>query len=266
MSVVKKKRREKTMDLGLKGKVALVTGAGSQKGMGRAIAVALAREGCDVIVGDIDLAGAEKTAAEIKSLGSQALAVKADLGSSAQVNDMVKAALKKFGKIDILVNNAGGITPPKPFVEKTEAEWDADLNTNFRSVLNCTKAVLGQMISRKSGKIVNIATGISARGLPYSALYGAAKAGVIGFTKGLAAEVAALGINVNSIAPGMTLTNFGGGNPPPDMLQNALAAIPLKRTTLPQDIANAVVFLVSDMSVDIVGQLITVNGGETMIG
>jgi len=120
------------MYLGLKGKVALITGAGSQTGFGKGIALTLAKEGCDIIVSDIDLKGAEQTAAAVKALGHKAMTVKADVTNRAEVDNMVKAALKEFGKIDILVNNAGVGTPPKPFVDSTEEEWDLGINVNLR--------------------------------------------------------------------------------------------------------------------------------------
>jgi 3-oxoacyl-[acyl-carrier protein] reductase len=250
------------MELGLKGKVALVTGAGSQKGYGKAIALTLAGEGCDVVVADIDLAGAKQTAAEIEALGRRALALKADIANSAEVNAMVKAALEKFKRIDILVNNAGAITKPKPFAEKTEAEYTRDIDLNLKGTLNCTKAVLDNMLANKSGKIINISSIGYRKGMGAAAAYNAAKAGVVGFTQALGVDVASSGINVNSVAPGLGLTNFGGGAPSPEMLKGALARIPVKRTTQPQDIANAVAFLASDVAGDIVGQTLSVDGGE----
>jgi 3-oxoacyl-[acyl-carrier protein] reductase len=153
------------MDLGLKGKVALVTGAGSQTGFGKGIAMTLAKEGCDVIILDKNFDGAKKTASEIEGMGRKALAFLADLTSSAEVNAAVQKALAQFGRIDILVNNAGQSTPPKAFIDKTEAEWEPDININLKSVLIVTKAVLPQMIERKSGKIVNISSGVGTMGL-----------------------------------------------------------------------------------------------------
>jgi 3-oxoacyl-[acyl-carrier protein] reductase len=252
------------MELGLKGKVALVTGAGSQKGYGKAIALTLAGEGCDVIVADIDLAGAKQTAAEIKASGRKSLALKADISNSTEVNEMAKAVLAKFKRIDILVNNAGAITPPKNFAEKTEAEINRDIDLNLKGTINCTKAFVSSMIANKSGKIINISSIGYKKGMSHTAAYSAAKAGVVGFTQSLAVELAPSGINVNSIAPGLGLTNFSGGAPPPDMLKGALARIPVRRTTLPQDIANAVAFLVSDAAADIVGQTLSVDGGESV--
>ena len=253
------------MDLGLKGKVALVTGAGSQIGFGKGIALTLAKEGCDIVVGDIDLEGAKKTAAEVEALGRKALAVKADVSSSAEANDMVKAALAKFGKIDILVNNAGAIHAMKPFVENTEEDRDRDINLNLKGAMNCSKAVLPQMISRKSGKIISISSIGAKKGMPNTAAYGAAKAGIIGFTQILGVEVAPLGINVNSIAPGLGLTAFGGGSPPPELVERAKTIVPVRRSTTPQDIGNTIAFLASDVSSDIVGQNIGVDGGESII-
>ena len=251
------------MDLGLKGKVALVTGAGSQIGYGKGIVMTLAKEGCDIIVNDINLEGAEQTAAEVKALGRKAMAVKADVSNSTEVNDMVKAALAEFGKIDILVNNAGAANPPKPFVETTEADWDKEININLKGMLNCTKAVLDQMISRQSGKIISIASTVAKTGGAIMTVYGAAKAGVSVFTKGLATEVAALGINVNCIAPGTGNTGMAR-LAPPGFLEKIAETIPRKKFTTPQDIGNAVAFLASDVASDIVGQTLSVDGGMTM--
>jgi 3-oxoacyl-[acyl-carrier protein] reductase len=250
------------MDLGLKGKVALITGAGSQIGYGKGAAMVLAREGCDIIAGDIDLEGARKTAADIEALGRKAMAVKVDITKSAEVNDMVKAALAKFGKIDILVNNAGASFQPKPFAEKTEAECDADLNLNLKGTLNCTRAVINHMISRKSGKIINIASVAAKMGAPLDDIYAAAKAGVSIFTKSLGVQVIASGINVNAIAPGVGMTNFVR-NIPPELLERFVKQTPSGRANKPEDIGNMVAFLASDVSSNIVGQTISVDGGLT---
>jgi 3-oxoacyl-[acyl-carrier protein] reductase len=253
------------MELGLKGKVAVITGVGSQKGFGHAIAVTLAREECNIVACDIDIEGAKKTAAEVENLGCKAIALKADITNSTEVNNTIEIALAEFGKIDILVNNAGAITPLKSFVEKNEAEWNLDINLNLKGTMNYTKAVLPQMILQKNGKIINISSIGAKKGKRNTVAYGAAKAGVIGFTQCLAAEVGPLGINVNAIAPGLADTSFGGGAPPPDILEKAKATIPIKRITVPQDIANIVAFLASDVSSDIVGQTISVDGGESIV-
>ena len=251
------------MDLGLTGKVALVTGAGSQKGFGKGIALGLAKEGCDVIVADIDLEGAKQTASEIKALGRKSLAVKADVADIGQVNEMVKTAMARFGKIDVLVNNAGSASPGKPFWEKSEADWDWDININLKGTMNCTKAVIGRMVEEKSGKIINISSVAVRLGAPFAVSYAAAKSGVVGFTKSLALEVSHLGINVNCIAPGLGLTNFVK-NDPPELIDSLKERMPTRRTTTPEDIANTVAFLASDVSRNIVGQTISVDGGMSM--
>jgi 3-oxoacyl-[acyl-carrier protein] reductase len=250
------------MDLGLKDKVAIVTGAGSQIGFGKGIVMALAREGCDIVACDIDLEGAEKTAAEVKAAGRKALAFKVDVTNSAQVNDMVKAVLEQFGKIDILVNNAGVGTQPKPFVESTEEEWDTNININLRGVLNCTKAVLPHMISQKSGKIVSMSSTAGLSGMSTGGVYGAAKGGIVIFTQALAQEVADSGINVNCMAPGMGATNFHrASNFPPEFIEGMVKEMAAAgRTTTPEEIGNTAAFLVSDVSKRITGQCVRVSG------
>ncbi|MFC2012156.1 SDR family NAD(P)-dependent oxidoreductase [Chloroflexota bacterium] len=257
------------MDLGLEDKVALVTGAGSQIGFGKAIALTLAKEGCDIIVNDVNLEGAEKTAAEVRALGRRAIAIKANIASSSEVNDMVKAALTEFGRIDILVNNAGVGFGGGPLTQTKEKDWDALISINIKGPMNCSKAVLPQMLSRQSGKIINIASGVGKSGMPNNSVYAATKAAVIGFTKSLAAEVAPKGINVNCVAPGLSATNFirgpDGNIRNPNMLESVKATIPLGRTTEPQDIANMVTYLASDAASDIIGQPFSVEGGRFMM-
>jgi len=247
------------MELGLKNKVALVTGAGSQIGFGKAIALSLAREGCDIVVNDIDLDGAQQTASEIKSLGRKALVIKADITSSQEVAEMVNTILHEFGRLDILVNNAGACTPPRPFLKITEDEWNRDININLNGTVHCTRAVLPHMLEKKSGKIVNITSGAGINGGFYTAAYSAAKAGVIAFTMAIAKEVAHAKINVNCVSPGIANTGFAR-NAPPGLLENAVKSIPTGRLTEPQDIANAVVFLASDAASQIVGQTLIVTG------
>jgi 3-oxoacyl-[acyl-carrier protein] reductase len=253
------------MDLGLKNKVALVTGAGGQKGFGKTIAISLAREGCNVIVADINISGAKQTAAEIEALGGKALAVKADITRSAEVVEMVNAGLAKFGRIDILVNNAGGIFQKKLFADKTEEECDRDINLNLKGAMNCIRAVVKSMLDHKYGKIINITTIGAQKGVPGTTVYNASKAGIIGLSKSLAADLGPFGINVNCVAPGLGMTDFGGGDPPEDILKGSLARTPNRRTTTPQDIANAVVFLASDVSSDILGQNLAVDGGDSCV-
>ena len=146
------------MDLGLNGKVALITGAGSQIGFGKGIALVLAREGCDIAVSDIDYEGVKKTAADMEASGNKALAIEADVTQMAEVKDMVKITLEQLGKIDILVNNAGAGHPTQPFVDVPESVWNRVIDLNLRGTMNCTQAVLPHMIACKSGAIINNAS------------------------------------------------------------------------------------------------------------
>ncbi|MBN1191914.1 MAG: SDR family oxidoreductase [Dehalococcoidales bacterium] len=255
----------KMMDLKLEGKVALVTGAGSQVGFGRGICMVLGKYGCDVIAADIDLAGAEKTAADVAALGCKSLALKADVTSSAEVKNMVDTALARFGKIDILVNNAGRTTSPMPFVDTPEKNWEIVFNLNVYGVFHCAKAVLPQMIARKYGKIVNISSGAGFSGSPRFIHYGAAKAAVMTFTRGLAKEVVSSGINVNCVAPGVGDTKFmaTGGFPAGEM-DKAVSTVPTGRSTTPEEIGNMVAYLSSDLASNIVGQVFAVDGGHSM--
>jgi NAD(P)-dependent dehydrogenase (short-subunit alcohol dehydrogenase family) len=251
------------MDFGLKDKVALVTGAGSPIGFGRATVLTLAKEGCDIIANDINGEEAEQAAAEVRALGRRAIAVKADVTKSAEVNEMVKKGLAEFGKIDILVNNAGHAFANGPFAEQNEEDWDKDINLNLKAAMLCSKAVLPNMLERNYGKIINISSGAAKRGGPFVEAYGAAKSGVGGFTKSLAISVAAQGINVNCIAPAIAVTNFIGGKMTPGV-ERMIEEIPQKRATVPQDVANMVAFLASDVSSHVVGQMYSVDGGSTV--
>jgi 3-oxoacyl-[acyl-carrier protein] reductase len=251
------------MDLGLKGKVALVTGAGSPVGFGKAISLTLAGEGCDIVVNDINLEDAKKTVAEVKSLGRRAIAVKADITSQTEVGKMVRKALAEFGRIDILVNNAGGIFPQGPFLDQKEEIWDREFNLTIKGPMFCTRAVLPAMIEQKYGKIINISSSVVKMAFPGVSTYSMAKSAGIIFTRGLALDVIKKGITVNSVAPGWALTHFSK-TPPEELAKRFLPHTPIGRGTTPQDIANTVAFLASDVSADIVGQVICVDGGSTM--
>lgn len=257
------------MDLGLKDKVALVTGVGSQVGMGKAIALTLAKEGCHIIASDVDNEGAEKTAKEIRALGRRALVVKTDITKSDDVNGMVDAGLKEFGKIDILVNNAGGTRFAGFLIDAKLEDIEHEIRLNLLGTLYCSKAVLPHMIKNRSGKIVNIASTAAKMGVPGGSGYCSAKTGLLGLTRTLAIEAGRMGINVNAVAPGFVLTNFYGGEGapmlavlPPEM-QNPENRTALGKKIVPQDIANAVLFLVTELSDKITGQLIIVDSGET---
>jgi len=246
---------------GLSGKVALVTGAG--RGIGKAIATRLAAEGARVAIADVDAATAAATAEEI---GHGAIAVKMDVTDTASVRSGVEEAAKRLGPIDVLVNNAGW-DKVEPFVKSQEETWDRVLAINLKGPIRCTRAVLDSMIERRAGKIVSIGSDAGRVGSSGEAVYSAAKAGVIGFTKTLAREMARYGINVNVVCPGPTntplLQEIAGGNE--KLLAALKQAIPMGRTGEPDDIAGAVVFLASDDAGFITGQTLSVSGGLSMM-
>jgi NAD(P)-dependent dehydrogenase (short-subunit alcohol dehydrogenase family) len=251
------------MDLNLKGKTALVTGTGSQVGFGKGIAGMLAKEGCDVICADVDLAGAEQTADAVARLGVKSLALEVDIADRASVDAAVKKALGAFDHIDILVNCAGKASGIHPFVDSNQDQWDVDINVNLRGTMNMTQALLPHMLERHYGKIVNFSTHAAHQpaGLAGAAVYVAAKSGTVMFSKTLSSEVGSQGININIIAPGPGATNFhksSGGDTSMADLVDKLAAE--GKTTTPQDIANAVTFLVSDASSKLLGQVLEVAG------
>lgn len=198
------------MDLKLKNKVAIVTGTGSQIGFGRGIALTLAKEGCDIVSIDVDLEGAKKTAADVQAIGRKALAFKVDITKRVEIDATVKKVLAEFGRIDILVNCAGRASGLRPFAESTEEQWDIDININLKGTMNFTRAVLPCMLEKGYGKIVNFSTHAAHQptGLAGAASYVAAKSGTVMFSKTLAGEVGASGININIIAPGPGATNF----------------------------------------------------------
>jgi len=251
----------------LKDRVAIVTGAAS--GIGRAIALALGREGASVVIGDLDIAGAGKVALEVSDLGTRSLAVKVDVSRPAQVNGMVEKAIAEFGKIDILVNNAaylGFSLEHKPFTDTEEAEWDMHINVTLKGTLHCCKAVIPYMVDQKWGRIINItsdaAKALTARG---EAVYSASKSGVAGFSRCLAGELARYDILVNCVAPGFTMTPSVVKTRPDEWQDKVLSSIPLRRAGEPEDIANMVLFLASDESKYITGQHFSVNGGMLMV-
>ena len=251
------------MELDLEGKVALVTGAGSQIGFGKAICLTLAKEGCDIIVNDINLDDTQKTAEAVKALGRKSTVIKADVTKKTEVQDMVKKALSEFGKIDILVNVAGAILMGGPFPEQTEESWDKEIDLNLKGTMFCAQAVAPGMIERKYGKIVNISSGTVRMIHPMVSAYSIAKGGVEVFTKQLAKVLIVHGINVNCVSPGWSLTNFVKGDKEA-LKARFLPETPVGRGTEPEDIANAVAFLASDVSSDILGHILSVDGGSTM--
>ncbi|HJX12210.1 MAG TPA: SDR family oxidoreductase [Dehalococcoidales bacterium] len=251
------------MDLGFQGKAALVTGAGSQIGFGKAISLMLAGEGCDIVVNDINAADAEKTAAAVRALGRQCIAIPADVTKKAEVQAMVKKAIAACGKIDILVNVAGAILGGGPFPEQSEDLWDREIALNLKGTMFCCQAVLPHMLERRYGKIVNISSGSVRMAHPMVSTYSIAKAGVELFTKQLAKGVIKNGINVNCVSPGWSLTNFVKGDKE-EARQRFLPETPIGRGTEPEEIAYAVTILASDRAADIVGQVLDVSGGSVM--
>jgi NAD(P)-dependent dehydrogenase (short-subunit alcohol dehydrogenase family) len=251
------------MDLGFKGKVALVTGAGSQIGFGKAIALLLAREGCDaVVVNDINLADAQKTADAVKALGRKSLAIRADVTKKAEIQAMVRQTLAEFKQIDILANVAGAILGGGPFPDQPEELWDKEIALNLKGTMLVTQAVLPGMLARKYGKIVNISSG-SIRAAFGISTYTLSKGAVEIFTWHLAKEAIRNGVNVNCVSPGWSLTNFIKGDKE-EVKKRFLPNTPIGRGTTPEDIANAVVFFASDISSDVAGQVLDVTGGSTL--
>jgi 2-hydroxycyclohexanecarboxyl-CoA dehydrogenase len=245
---------------GLAGKVVLVTGAA--RGIGRAIATRLAQEGARVAIADVDAEGAAKTAREI---GGGAIGVRIDVTDTAQIRTAVAEVSERLGAIDVLVNNAGW-DKVEPFVKSEEPTWDKVLAINLKGPIACARAVLDAMIERRSGRIVSISSDAGRVGSAGEAVYSGAKAGVIGFSKTLAREVARYGITVNVVCPGPTNTplfeEMAGGN---EQLAASLArAIPLGRLGEPADLAGAVAFLASDDAAFVTGQTLSVSGGLTM--
>jgi meso-butanediol dehydrogenase/(S,S)-butanediol dehydrogenase/diacetyl reductase len=262
----------------LAGKVAIVTGGGS--GIGRGIALAMAREGADVAIPDIQVLNAEKVSTELKELGRKAIVMKADVTSAADVKSMIERTRDAFGKVDILVNNAGAASAPgMPFMNNTEDDWDRTFAVNVKSIFHSCKAVAPYFIERKGGRIINIASiagPISALTMPP---YSVAKMGVITFTRVVAKELAPHGITVNAICPGVLYTAFweklaahlASTNPAFTGMtarqvfdKRVTDIVPMKREQTPEDIGWAAVFLASDEARNITGQALNVDGGVVM--
>lgn len=247
----------------LDGKVAIITGAA--RGIGKAIAMKFASEGATVIIADIDMEQAQETVDKIKIHKDKAVAFKVNVANRADVQKLVRDTIENFKTIHILVNNAG-ISRHAPLLEMTEEEWDTVLAVDLKGVFNCTQAVLGYMIEQLYGKIINISSecglGASIEGV---ANYGAAKAGVIQLTKTTALEVGPYGINVNSIAPGLILTDMTYTRRSKEeaerFIKKRAEQADLGRIGSPEDIANLALFLASDDSKHITGQIIRCDGG-----
>lgn len=244
----------------LKGKVALVTG--SAQGIGKAIALKLASHGVDIVASDINLERLNEVAKEIEGMGRRALALRANVADSGEVEGMVEEAIGKLGAIHILVNNAG-ITRDTLLLRMKEEDWDAVLDVNLKGVFNCTRAVVKYMSKQREGRIVNIASIVGEMGNVGQANYSASKAGVIGFTKTVARELASRNITCNAVAPGFIETAMTQ-NLPEKVREELFKQIPMGRLGTVEDVANCVLFLVTSASSYITGQIINVNGGMYM--
>lgn len=246
----------------LEGKVALVTGA--QQGIGRAIAVALARDGADVGVNFLDdAAAAEKVAGEIRGLGRRAVIVQGDVSQTASVQEMVKTVVDALGPPDVLVNNAG-VFPRASFLELPEREWDHVLGINLKGSFLCAQAVARALVAAgRPGAIVNISSS-AVRGDPRGVHYSSSKAGVVGLTRAMALALAPHGIRVNAIAPGLTDTAQPRYGNTEEQIAERAREIPLGRIAQPEEIAKVAVFLASAESGWVTGELIHVNGGVYM--
>jgi len=246
----------------LKNKVAIVTGA--RRGLGRTHALTLAQAGAKVVVSDISLEDCEKVVKEIKKQKGEALAVKSDVSKKQEVEELVRKAVDKWGKIDILINNAG-ICQFKPFLELTEEEWDRTININLKGYFLCSQAAVKEMAKQKSGVIVNIASvamGQQGIGLPNIVHYCASKGGIVAMTEAMALELATYNIRVNAIAPGMIDTPmFDTVKQDPKSIEGLLARVPLHRMGEPQEVSNLVLFLASDESSYMTGSTVVVDGG-----
>lgn len=262
------------MELNLAGKTVIVTGGGSN--IGRAIVLAFASEGSNIVVAEIDKTQGEKVAKEARSLGGKSLFLWTDVTDFGSVTDMVATTLKEFGGIDILVN-AVGWTIDRLFIDKPRSELEREINLNLWSVINCTKGVIERMIERKQGKIVNISSDAARTGEYKEVIYSACKAGVIAMSKSLAKEVGRYGININVVCPGLTIPEYSeageismwkgdmGSMFSPEIQEKAIKAYPLRRLGKAKDTANAVLFLASQAADYITGQTLSVSGGYTMV-
>ena len=272
----------------LKGKVAIVTGAGRKLGIGRGIALRLARDGADIAVADICREfeefpgyglgmweGLKETADEISALGVRGLPVRVDVTDAAQVDEMVRQTVEALGRLDILVNNAGGAPGPAPVIALEEAAWNKTMAINATGAFLCSRAAARQMLAQgQGGKVINISSIAGKHGSPFLAAYSAAKAAIIGLTRVMALEVGAANIQVNAVCPGEVDTDLQRwgwqleagmrGTSYEEVVKVAVSRIPVGRLEVPQDVANLVAFLASRESDYITGQAINVDGGIVM--
>ncbi|TAJ12005.1 3-oxoacyl-[acyl-carrier-protein] reductase [Marinilabiliaceae bacterium JC017] len=245
----------------LEGKTAIVTGAA--RGIGKAIALRYAQEGCNIAFTDLAYNEvAQATEKEIEALGVKAKGYASDASNFEDTHKVVEEIVKDFGQVDILINNAG-ITKDTLLMRMSEAQWDAVINVNLKSAFNFTKAVQRTMLKQRSGSIINMSSVVGVSGNAGQANYSASKAGLIGFTKSVAKELGSRGIRSNAVAPGFIITEMTGALPE-DVKKDWESKIPLKRGGTPEDVADVCVFLGSDLSSYVTGQVIHVCGGMNM--
>jgi 3-oxoacyl-[acyl-carrier protein] reductase len=244
----------------LTGKTAIVTGGA--RGIGKAIALRLAQAGADVVISDIDLAGAEAAALEVKSMGRKSLALQGDISKLAEAESLIERTVAALGRVDILVNNAG-ITRDNLLVRMDEKEWDSVIAVNLKGTFNGIKAAARVMMKQRAGKIISIASVVGVMGNAGQANYAASKAGVIGLTKSAAKELGGRNIQVNAVAPGYIETDMTKDLP--EAAKEAfLTLIPLKRPGTAADVADIVLFLASPLADYVTGQVVHVDGGMVM--
>ena len=245
----------------LEQRIAIVTGAG--QGIGRAIALGLAREGARVAIADVNEESANTVKNEIEASGGRALAIRTDVSNEKSVQAMVEKSLKEFLRVDILVNNAG-IFPTSPVEEMSEEDWDRVIGTNLVGAFLCARAVVPKFLEQGTGRVISITSGRAFQGAKNGAHYAASKAGIIGFSKSLALELAPHGITVNVICPGITDTAQPRGHQTEEQIYAQAQRIPLGRIGQPEDLVGPAVFLASDAAAFITGQTLLVNGGSIM--
>lgn len=250
--------------MNFKDQVAIVTGAGSPNGIGRAIALCLAGKGANIVIADFNIEWAQKVAQEVRALGRKSSFARVDVTLEKNVKKMVDDTLNEFGRIDILVNNAG-ITQPVNVLSTNEDDWDRVINVNLKGTFLCSQAVIKPMMQRRFGRIINMSSvsGKRGGGVFGGAHYSAAKAGILGFSKALAREVVEFGITVNSVCPGLIDTDIRVGLSE-EQERASWESIPMKRPGTTYEVAETVAFLASAGAAYITGEDIDVNGGSHM--
>jgi len=244
----------------LKDNNALITGAA--QGIGKQIALGMAKEGANVAVADVDIEKAETTAQEIKALGVKCLAIKLDVSKQNEVKSAFESFIKEFGRLDILVNNAG-ITKDALILRMKDEDWDAVMDVNLKGTFLCCREAVKLMVKQQNGKIINISSVVAFTGNPGQVNYSASKAGIVGLTKTIAKEYASRGIRINAVAPGFIQTAMTEVIPE-KIKEEMKESIPLGCFGTPEDVANAVVFLASKKADYITGQVLHINGGMYM--